>query len=125
MAFAGTENDMGTETVGAAESAINTSEPMPKLAKDGPTKDGHSALHGIDLEALMHDMGHKIEQIVKSALAKVQAQSKTYVETAETQIDTAQHYVAEQVKARPVTAMVTALGVGVVLGLLLNAGRKR
>jgi ElaB/YqjD/DUF883 family membrane-anchored ribosome-binding protein len=120
MAFAGTENDMGTETLGTAESAIKTVEPMTK-----PAKDGHAALHGIDLEALMQDLGHKIEQTVKSAMAKVQARSKAYVETAETQIDTAQHYVAEQVKARPVTAMVTALGVGVVLGLLLNSGRKR
>jgi ElaB/YqjD/DUF883 family membrane-anchored ribosome-binding protein len=100
----------------------NTSaEAMVKTA----AKDVNASLHGIDLEAMLGDLGQRLELAVKRALTTVQTQSKAYLNEAEARVETAEHYVAEQVRAKPVTAMATALGAGVLLGLLLSAGRKR
>lgn len=96
-------------------------EPGGKTA----TKDIDSTLQGIDVESLLADLGQKIELTVKRALAAVQTQSKAYMNEAEARVETAEHYVADRVRAKPVTAMATAIGAGVLLGLLLSSGRKR
>jgi len=88
-------------------------------------KEINSTLHGIDVESLMTDLGQRLEFSVKRALAAVQAQSKAYMNEAEARVETAEHYVANQVRAKPVTAMATAIGAGFLLGLLLSSGRKR
>lgn len=105
---------MGTQDNPSAETVIKTA-----------AKDINSSLHGIDVESLMSDLGQRLELAVKRALTTVQVQSKAYMHAAEEGVETAQHYVADQVRAKPVTAMATALGVGVLLGLLLSSGRKR
>ncbi len=105
---------MGTQDNPSAETVIKTA-----------AKDINSTLHGIDVENLMTDLGHRLELAVKRALTTVQTQSKAYLNEAEARVETAEHYVADQVRAKPVTAMATALGAGVLLGLLLSSGRKR
>ena len=105
---------MGTQDNPSAETVIKTT-----------AKDINSSLHGIDVESLMSDLGQRLELAVKRALTTVQVQSKAYMHAAKEGVETAQHYVADQVRAKPVTAMATALGVGVLLGLLLSSGRKR
>lgn len=105
---------MGTQDNPSAETVIKTA-----------AKDINTSLHGIDVESLMTDLGHKLELAVKRALTAVQTQSKAYLNEAGARVETAEHYVAEQVRAKPVTAMATALGAGVLLGLLLSSGRKR
>jgi ElaB/YqjD/DUF883 family membrane-anchored ribosome-binding protein len=105
---------VGTQENASAETVIETA-----------ARDINSSLHAIDVESLMTDLGHRLELAVKRALTSVQTQSKTYMNEAEARIETAEHYVAEQVRAKPVTAMATAIAAGVLVGLLLSSGRKR
>ncbi len=98
----------------------NSAEAMIKRA----AKDVNTSIHEVDMDSLMSDIGHRVEHAVKRALATVQTQSKAYLNAAEDQIDTAQHYVADRVRAKPVTALAAALGAGVLVGLLLSSGRK-
>jgi len=66
----------------------------------------------------------RIEQVVQEGLEQLRAQSRAYADTAGQQIDEAQRYVTERVKERPLAATGAALGVGVLIGLLLSAGRR-
>jgi len=66
----------------------------------------------------------RIEQAVQEGLEQLRAQSRTYADNAGQQIDEAQRYVTERVKERPLAATGAALGVGVLIGLLLSAGRR-
>ncbi len=110
----GSEKIMGMQENSSAETAIKTA-----------AKDINSTLHGIDVESLMSDLGQRLELTVKRALTAVQTQSKAYMNEAEARVEYAEHYVADRVRAKPVTAMATAIGAGVLLGLLLSSGRKR
>ena len=82
------------------------------------------SLSDADMQALMTEIGKRVDQSVKQALLTVKSQSKAYVAAAEGQLETAQHLVSEQVRAKPVTALAAALGAGVLVGLLLSAGRR-
>jgi ElaB/YqjD/DUF883 family membrane-anchored ribosome-binding protein len=66
----------------------------------------------------------RIEQAVQEGMEQLRAQSRVYADTAGQQIDEAQRYVTERVKERPLAATGAALGVGVLIGLLLSAGRR-
>ena len=67
----------------------------------------------------------KFEGVVQEGLEQLRAQSRTYADTAGQQFDEAQRYVVERVRERPLAATGAALGVGVIVGLLLAAGRNR
>jgi ElaB/YqjD/DUF883 family membrane-anchored ribosome-binding protein len=66
----------------------------------------------------------RIEQAVQEGMEQLRAQSRAYADTAGQQLDEAQRYVTERVKERPLAATGAALGVGVLIGLLLSAGRR-
>jgi ElaB/YqjD/DUF883 family membrane-anchored ribosome-binding protein len=70
------------------------------------------------------DARARIEQAVQDGLEQLRAQSRAYADTAGQQIEQAQQYVTERVRERPLAAIGAALGVGVLVGLLLSAGRK-
>jgi ElaB/YqjD/DUF883 family membrane-anchored ribosome-binding protein len=70
------------------------------------------------------DARARIEQAVQDGLEQLRAQSRAYADTAGEQFDQAQQYVTERVRERPLAAIGAALGVGVLVGLLLSAGRK-
>jgi len=70
------------------------------------------------------DARARIEQAVQDGLEQLRAQSRAYADTAGEQLDQAQQYVTERVRERPLAAIGAALGVGVLVGLLLSAGRK-
>ena len=70
------------------------------------------------------DARARIEQAVQDGLAQLRAQSRVYADSAGEQLDQAQQYVTERVRERPLAATGAALGVGVLIGLLLSAGRK-
>lgn len=70
------------------------------------------------------DARARIEQAVQDGLEQLRAQSRAYADTAGQQLDQAQQYVTERVRERPLAATGAALGVGVLIGLLLAAGRK-
>lgn len=70
------------------------------------------------------DARARIEQAVQDGLEQLRAQSRAYADTAGEQLEVAQQYVTERVRERPLAAIGAALGVGVLVGLLLSAGRK-
>lgn len=67
----------------------------------------------------------KFEGVVQEGMEQLRAQSRAYADTAGQQFDEAQRYVVERVRERPLAATGAAIGVGVVIGLLLAAGRRR
>lgn len=70
------------------------------------------------------DARARIEQAVQDGLEQLRTQSRAYADTAGEQLEVAQQYVTERVRERPLAAIGAALGVGVLVGLLLSAGRK-
>jgi ElaB/YqjD/DUF883 family membrane-anchored ribosome-binding protein len=77
-----------------------------------------------DAEKTLHSLVERLERVVHDALDIAKSRSKVYVDGAGEQIETAQKYVAERVQERPLAATATAIGIGVVIGILLS-GRNR
>jgi ElaB/YqjD/DUF883 family membrane-anchored ribosome-binding protein len=61
---------------------------------------------------------------VQDGLEQLRSQSRAYADNASQQIEQASQYMTERVRERPLAATGAALGVGVLIGLLLSAGRK-
>ena len=76
-------------------------------------------------KAMLADYARRAERIVQDGLETLRAQSRVYVDSAGQQFDTAQRYVVERVKERPVTATMAGVGVGVLIGLLIAGNRRR
>lgn len=70
------------------------------------------------------DARARIEKVVQDGIDQLRAQSRVYADNAGEQFEEAQQYVTERVRERPLAALGAALGVGVLVGLLLSAGRK-
>ena len=71
-------------------------------------------------ERTISDAVKTTERVVREGLERLREQSKPLTENAGQQLDEAQRYVTEQVKERPMTAILAGVGVGLVLGLLLS-----
>src|SRR4051812_14445766 len=102
---------------------------MPANAADiaDDAKNGAAASGGrmtAEAQRTFADARARIEQAVQDGLAQLRTQSRAYADNAGEQIDQAQQYVTERVRERPLAALGAALGVGVLVGLLLSAGRK-
>jgi ElaB/YqjD/DUF883 family membrane-anchored ribosome-binding protein len=67
----------------------------------------------------------RLEKVVTEGVEQIRAQSRAYTDTAGERLDEAQRYVVERVREKPLMAAGTALGVGVLIGLLLAGGRNR
>jgi ElaB/YqjD/DUF883 family membrane-anchored ribosome-binding protein len=89
-------------------------------------KNGVDKAKGLTAEAqrTFADARARIEQAVQDGLEQLRAQSRAYADTAGEQLEQAQQYVTERVRERPLAAIGAALGVGVLVSLLLSAGRK-
>jgi ElaB/YqjD/DUF883 family membrane-anchored ribosome-binding protein len=77
-----------------------------------------------DAQRTFNEARQRIEQVVQDGLEQLRAQSRAYADTAGQQLEHAQQYVTERVRERPLAATGAALGVGVLIGLLLSAGRR-
>jgi ElaB/YqjD/DUF883 family membrane-anchored ribosome-binding protein len=75
-------------------------------------------------KAAVSDYARRAERILQDAIEALRGHSRTYVDAAGRHVGTAQQYVTERVKERPVTATMAGVGVGLLLGLLLAGGRR-
>lgn len=98
--------------------AVDYSAEDQKIAADSANKLAAEA------QRTFSEAAKRFEAIVKEGMEQLRTQSRTYADTAGQQIDEAQRYVVERVKERPLAATGAALGVGVLVGLLLSAGRR-
>ena len=78
-----------------------------------------------DAQRSFAEASKRFERVVQEGMEQLRAQTRAYADTAGQQLDEAQRYVIERVKERPLAATGAALGVGVIVGLLLAAGRRR
>lgn len=77
-----------------------------------------------DAQKTVADAAKRIEAAVQQGLEQVRTQSRVYADVAGEQLDEASRLASEQIRARPLAATGLALGVGVLIGLLLSAGRR-
>lgn len=102
---------------------------MPANAVDYAADEAKAAADGAkrlnaEAQRTFADARGKIEQIVQEGLETLRTQSRAYADNAGQSLDDAQRYVTERVKERPLAATGAAVGVGVLIGLLLAAGRR-
>jgi ElaB/YqjD/DUF883 family membrane-anchored ribosome-binding protein len=107
---------------------------MPANSVDHAAKDAKAAASAaVDaaeevaarVERRFADAAKQFEKVVAESMEQIRAQTRTYADTTVEHLDEAQRYVVEQVRERPLMAAGTALGVGVLIGLLLSGGRNR
>lgn len=102
--------------------AIDTTAAAAKEAQD-IANDGAAKILA-DAQRTFGDTAKRLEKTLQEGLEQLRAQSRVYADAAGEQIDDAQRYVSDRVKERPLAATGAALGVGVLIGLLLSAGRR-
>jgi ElaB/YqjD/DUF883 family membrane-anchored ribosome-binding protein len=74
----------------------------------------------LEAEKRLTELADRAERSVQEGLEALRAQTRVYADTAGQSIDEAQRYLTDKVQERPLTATFTALGVGVLIGLLLG-----
>ncbi len=77
-----------------------------------------------ETERSLTDLAKRAEKAIQEGLAELRVRSRDYADVAGEQFDVAQKYVVDRVQERPVAATLTALGVGVLIGVLIS-GRRR
>ena len=71
-------------------------------------------------ERSIAEAGRAAERALREGLETLRSHAKTYTDEAGDNVDVAQRYVLKRVKERPVTATLTGLGIGLLIGLLLS-----
>ena len=80
---------------------------------------------GADEERRIRELARRAEEAVRERAQVFRERAQDYYEDASEQFDAAQRFIVERVQERPLTATFTAVGVGLVLGLILAGGRRR
>lgn len=102
---------------------------MPANAVDAANETKSAAVDAskhlsAEAQRTFNDAAKRIERAISEGVEQFRAQSRTYADSAGEHIDEASRYVTERVKERPLAATGAAIGVGVLIGLLLSAGRR-
>ena len=71
-------------------------------------------------ERSINDAAKTAERALREGLESLRSHAKTYSDEAGDNVDVAQRYLMTRVKERPVTATLTGLGIGLLIGLLLS-----
>lgn len=75
-------------------------------------------------ERRIRDFALRAEQSVRERAGEFRERARAYYDDAADHIETAQRYVTERVQEKPLASTLTAVGIGVVIGLLLAGGRR-
>jgi ElaB/YqjD/DUF883 family membrane-anchored ribosome-binding protein len=78
----------------------------------------------LEAEKRLTALADRAEKTVQEGLETLRAQTRVYADNAGQSIDEAQRYLTEKVVERPLASTFTALGVGVLIGVLLSGGRR-
>ncbi|MBC6983207.1 MULTISPECIES: DUF883 domain-containing protein [unclassified Caulobacter] len=89
------------------------------MAADDPT----AARNGEDTR--LRDFAERTERRVRDSADDLRARAQQYYDDGRIRLDEAQTYLVERVKERPIAATLTAVGAGVLIGLLMAGGRRR
>ncbi len=95
-----------------------------KIEDVADTATATAAKISADAQKTVAEAAKRIEAAVQQGLEQMRAQSRVYADVAGEQLDEASRLASEQIRARPLAATGLALGVGVLIGLLLSAGRR-
>ncbi|HZK98987.1 MAG TPA: hypothetical protein VFC47_03720 [Caulobacteraceae bacterium] len=71
-------------------------------------------------ERTLSDAARTAERVLREGVETLRSQTRAYTDNAGQHVDEAQRYVLARVKERPMTATLTGLGVGLLIGLLLS-----
>ena len=82
------------------------------------------SVNGASSESKLADAAKRAESLMRDSVETLRAQTRAYADTAGERLETAQKIVVEHVRERPLSSAMTALGAGIVIGVLL-AGRRR
>lgn len=75
-------------------------------------------------ERRIREFALRAEQAVRERAGEFRERAREYYDEASDQIETAQRYVTERVQEKPLVSTLTAVGIGVVIGMLLAGGRR-
>ena len=95
-----------------------------KIEDVADTATATAAKISADAQKTVAEAAKRIEAAVQQGLEQMRTQSRVYADVAGEQLDEASRLASEQIRARPLAATGLALGVGVLIGLLLSAGRR-
>ena len=91
----------------------------------GQSKTADATTNGLsEEERRIRDFALRTEESVRQRVGELREKAQTYYDEASDQIETAQRYVTERVQEKPLASTLTAVGIGVVIGLLLAGGRR-
>jgi ElaB/YqjD/DUF883 family membrane-anchored ribosome-binding protein len=77
----------------------------------------------LNTERTVQELAKRAERAIHEGIESLRSQSRGYADTAADRFDTAQRYVVDRVHEKPLTSTLTALGVGILVGMLLSGRR--
>ena len=109
----------------ASDEIADAEESVKNAAKAAFENGQRSFNEAVDMaERSLGEAAKRVDKVLKEGVEALKSQTRGYTDVATEQFTEAQEYVLARVRERPVTATLTGLGVGLLLGLLL-ANRRR